>query len=171
MKITAHLAWIAPFLAGYSYAHAEPASLCSAGDTVLFTCQAGRKTVSVCGSRDLSSSSGFLQYRFGNSPRAVELEYPKERGHPKDYFRFKDEGQGAKGSLSNLQFTIGAYTYTVYRFRHATESEFAGVAVKRGSSPLSFLRCGGAEPTDWLQELYKVGLPEVPDREFIEGPP
>src|SRR5512147_2857202 len=41
----------------------------------LFSCMAGAKTISICGSADLTTSGGLLQYRFG-PPSAAELIYP-----------------------------------------------------------------------------------------------
>src|SRR5713101_6833009 len=58
----------------------QPNSLCATNERIIFSCLVKRpaKIVSVCASKDLTSESGYLQYRFG-LPEKLELEFPKDR--------------------------------------------------------------------------------------------
>lgn len=150
-------------------ASGAPASLCSAEELVVFSCELGRKQVSVCASRDLSASSGYLEYRFGTTLGPMELRFPSGKSHPSKVFRYFDRGEGAKGSLSNLQFGVGDYVYTVYRFRHAFEEEYAGVAVKSAAGKFAYLRCRAATIQDGLQGLEHLKLPVVVEPNFVDG--
>jgi hypothetical protein len=60
-------------------------SFCSTTETVAFACRVGGKLVSVCASKDASSVSGYLQYRFGkpDAEEPLELALPNDRPVPR----------------------------------------------------------------------------------------
>ena len=73
-------------------------SLCTANETVVFTCQAKAKTVSACASHDLGAHSGYLQFRIGTGKR-LEVSYPASRARTANIgtFGFAYVNQGPPG--------------------------------------------------------------------------
>ncbi len=89
-------------------------TLCTADEAVLFSCNTRtNRIVSLCGSKGLTESTGYIQYRYGR-PAKIELVYPSAKVPPKGKFTkdFRDWPRG--GYESSLSFVIGHYTYTVY---------------------------------------------------------
>lgn len=118
-------------------------TLCGADETPLFSCTVdfnhavggkllgGKKTVSVCASPDLSSSSGYIKYLFGRSKQNVELTYPTDTQHPGQRFKFFRDGS-AKSSVEQLSFSNGVFSYIVFVERAVFEWNGSGVLVKKG---------------------------------------
>lgn len=65
-------------LTSVSMAHEK--TLCNTSEVIVFNCSLTRneKIVSLCASRQLTNSVGYVQYRFG-TPKHTELEFPSER--------------------------------------------------------------------------------------------
>jgi hypothetical protein len=134
-------------------------NLCVANEKPLFSCTSGDKTLSVCASLDLSNTSGYLHYRFGESPQHIELSYPKVADSPQKHFRLFTDGS-AKASSEQLSFRSGAFTYTVYSYRAAFDFNGSGVFVKSKGKLLANFSCGQERPSpDDLYTLLDVGLP------------
>lgn len=90
-------------------------SLCSPSEKVLFSCEIGRKVLSVCGSRDLDDTQGVMQYRFG-TPDKLDLAYPEKPTHPSKAFKSNRLYSAVEQALiMELSFKRGDVTYTVYR--------------------------------------------------------
>ena len=95
-------------------ADAPTPSHCSASEAVLFSCRikGSAKILSLCGSRQLSKDTGYLQYRFG-PPKAVELAFPKERENSLSqflylhYFRYQVD-------QTSVSFRNSGYTYSIH---------------------------------------------------------
>lgn len=151
-----------------SYA-APPPLLCLKEEKILFSCRVGAKIAALCGSSDLTSTTGYLQYRFGKTKHEPELIFPKSKTHPKNHFRYSEGVGGGRGSMSNLQFEVGAYTYTVYLFRHAVAEQYAGIAFRRGHAPLKFVACRETD-VDELQQLSYLSIPPIDESQFTFGP-
>ena len=91
-------------------------SHCSASEKAIFNCRIkdSSKIVSLCGSSDLSSKKGYLQYRFGR-PGNVELQFPKNKQGSQDrfrwahYFRFQVD-------RTEVSFNNGGYKYTLFHY-------------------------------------------------------
>jgi hypothetical protein len=64
---------------------AAPRYLCQSNEKVVFGCTAGDKMLSLRASPKFTSTSGYMQYRFG-TPTKIELTYPEARKPPKGYF-------------------------------------------------------------------------------------
>ncbi|HEX3635693.1 MAG TPA: hypothetical protein VHV99_09430 [Paraburkholderia sp.] len=134
-------------------------SLCSADETVFFSCAVknGEKVVSLCGTKGLSRNQGYLQYRFGRSSH-IELEYPKAREDTRRAFSYAHYFR-ALVDLSEISFTIDKYRYSI--FDHAdSESKpatrEAGVRVTASNDDsTTTLVCRGA-PTSRLAALANV---------------
>lgn len=123
--------------------------------------------ISVCGSKDLSSSSGYLQYRFGVRGGTPELMFPAEVKHPKGLFEFGNEGFGAKSSTRNLKFKIGKHGYVVYSSTYVYGTDAAGVASVVEGSPIRRTACLADIRQDDLYLLQDLGLPEINGNNFV----
>jgi hypothetical protein len=132
--------------------------LCRASERPVFSCSTGRKTISVCASRDLSASAGNLTYRFGRSRQNVELSYPADKEHPRQHFRFGYSAY-AKGCSEQLSFTVGAITYMVFVERSVFDWNGSGVIVKSGDREVARLDCNHDPEPDDLYALKDLGMP------------
>ena len=156
---------------GAPMAHAETAS-CTSVETTVFACRIGKKSVSVCAAQYVSATNGHIQYKYSDSSGKAELIYPNDQRPPGAIFRFSDVGSGAKGSLSNLQFTADSFTYTVYRHRHAIAAyEYAGIAIRDVGGNVTYLKCQPKGIKDGLQKLAHIGLLELPEQSVDWGSP
>lgn len=79
-------------------------TLCSVDEEIVFSCETTRKLYEICASRDLTSTSGYMQYRAG-SKNKVEFVYPKQRIAPAGKFLFSLLPRGAQISFQNGEFT------------------------------------------------------------------
>ncbi len=128
------------------WAQAPAASLCLAGEPVVFACRVEGKLVSLCRA---PSSDGGLHYRFG-LPAALELEYPAPGQRARAAFKVGSTPL-IGGGITSVAFARGGYTYTLYsrigRADDGTTPEFEdGLTVERRGKTLRHLRCedGGA---------------------------
>ncbi len=72
-------------------------SLCTANETIVFTCAAKEKIVSACASNDISAHGGYLQFRIGTAKAMVS--YPASRARKSNIgtFGYAYVGQGPPG--------------------------------------------------------------------------
>lgn len=112
-------------------------SLCEAQEQVVWSCRAGRRTISICASRDLDETQGYAQYRIGR-PGALEMEYPATRVHPRGRFTYTLYAQGNQ----TLDFSNGGYDYRVFEDLRSRED---GVYVERNGGEVSQITCDGGE--------------------------
>lgn len=68
---------------------ANTSSLCEAGELTLWSCtvKKNKKTASLCGSKGLSATSGYVQYRYGKVGH-VELVFPNTHENTQKQFRY-----------------------------------------------------------------------------------
>jgi len=149
------------FFASVSVAWASPRSLCSSEEEIVFTCSIGKKTASVCSSRDLSRTSGYVQYRFGASARALDLIYPQEKVGPITRFSYGYDGS-AKSSLRNLHFFSSGYSYNIYVQSAAFDENGAGIIVRSLSGKATRLKCKEEMPPAEFDKIRKLGLRTLP---------
>lgn len=90
-----------------SIASAQVKSLCEKGENTVWSCQSGKKIYSICASRDLTGTIGYLQYRAGTLEK-TEFKFPAELQHPKGRFEY---GLLAHGAY--LSFKNGHYSYEI----------------------------------------------------------
>jgi len=89
------------------------ANLCQADENIIFSCETEHnKLLSVCGSKQLSSSPGYLQYRFGQ-PDKIELTYPATQVLPASAFQGRAQMFSGGGAVY-LRFKIKEYDYILY---------------------------------------------------------
>jgi hypothetical protein len=138
-------------------------NLCAPDELVVFSCRIGDKAVSVCRSADASSSSGYLQYRFGSlvSGAAPELALPEGRSIPPNSAH-GDIDAFAGGGGSWLRFSNGPTTYTVYTGigkwgPDGAIREKAGIFIARDGQRLARIECNDKPASevsrDWLDKM------------------
>ncbi len=91
----------------------ESKYLCAKGEAVVFGCDIGRKQVSLCASKDLSATSGYLQYRFGRFGH-LELVHPAAKVSPSGKFFLSHVGFPG-GGATRIRFTVGKYDYILFQ--------------------------------------------------------
>lgn len=143
---------------------AVEAGNCELPQRSLFSCSTGTKTISVCGSRDLTASSGLLQYRFGR-PAAVELSYPPAGA---DWRKIARGGtlmfSGGGGAF--LAFTNAPYRYIVYSATGRGWGSKAGVVVEKDGKQIASLVCKGKATSDLGPDLFSKAGIKVADDSF-----
>lgn len=150
------------------------ASLCAPSEDVVFSCPTGKKVVSVCASKNLSSTTGWAQYRFGVPGSAPEITLPVGQVHPtKVSYGATESFSGGGGAW--LRFKNGPTSYVVFTGigkwgpKGQTLSK-AGVVVEQNQKQTAFLSCSTKETSelgpDWFS---KAGI--VPNsKEFFDFP-
>ncbi|GAB3427693.1 hypothetical protein NX773_00265 [Massilia solisilvae] len=134
------------------------AQLCTPDEAVVFSCQVGAKTVSLCRPQGVR---GQLAYRFGGRD-GVEMSFPRAGTRAAGAGRF---GLATTplfgGGVTRVVFDRGGYRYEVYsKSARADDAERTpyvedGVIVRRGGKTMWHLVCedGGAgfrEELGWL---------------------
>jgi hypothetical protein len=116
-------------------------SHCTGQEQVIFSCSVGEKIVSVCASKNISPTNGYLQYRFGK-PNAPELIFPSSTKPS-----FPRSGIQARtlmfsgGGGSYLRFINRKYNYIVYTAIGKGWGAKDGVWVEKDGKPIADLRC------------------------------
>ena len=133
-------------------------TLCAADEQVIFSCPIKRpaKLVSLCASKDLTKTKGYLQYRFG-LPGTVELEFPKTRESTQVAFKYKHYFR-AQVDSTEISFTNAGYEYTVvddYNGEEKPAVSMQGVTVTPSS--------GGKEVTLACRERAKANFSQLAD--------
>ena len=121
---------------------------CGATETTVFACSTGKKTITVCASRDLSSNAGQLTYRLTPIDGSVEMTYPNPPQHPNVAFKVGLLRFTGDKTLSFLSFDKGSYRYVIYA---ADGKAFydKGVAVEQGGKKVASLKCQGDAEVNW----------------------
>ncbi|SDW49077.1 hypothetical protein SAMN05421783_104237 [Thiocapsa roseopersicina] len=137
-------------------------SHCSSGELVVFSCDTGKKTVSVCASPDLSARGGWVEYRFG-PVGAPELVFPAARSHPRHVVQAGTWGFSGGGGAF-MQFSKAPYAYTVYTAIGKGWGEKSGVAVLKNGKRIANLPCLGPVQSELGPDLFgRAGLDDQPD--------
>lgn len=87
---------------------AEGASHCTSQEKSVWACTAKNKVYELCSSKELTRSSGYLQYRAGRIGK-VEFSYPANPVHPRGYFHHVLYARNAA-----MVFTNGGYEYQLF---------------------------------------------------------
>lgn len=146
------------FILASSSVHSQ--THCNDTETNLFSCEIGKKTLSVCGSKDLDEVKGSMQYRFGTSEK-LDLVYPEKNEHPKKFFRSNRLYSSAEQSLiQELQFKKSNTAYTVYTQDIKGKLE-AGVVVTTNKKDIS-LKCKSLNgTTDFTTKVNELNLDPI----------
>ena len=116
----------------------QTGTLCEKGERVIFSCPVRRpaKIVSLCASKNLTSETGYLQYRFG-LPGKIELEFPKERTGTQQKFQYTHYFR-AQFDLTEISFTNDGYQYEItddYNGEEKPAQTIQGVSVTAPGKP------------------------------------
>ena len=116
----------------------QTGTLCEKGERVIFSCPVKRpaKIVSLCASKDLTSETGYLQYRFG-LPGKIELEFPKDRTGTQQKFQYTHYFR-AQVDLTETSFASNGYEYQItddYNGEEKPAQTIQGVGVTAPGKP------------------------------------
>ena len=133
-------------------------SLCKAGEAVVFSCNTGKKLISVCASENLAANAGYVQYRFGTKEK-LELSFPDNEFHPGLYATGGNLMYSGGGG-AYMRFNNGAYSYVVYS-GIGKGWEKQGVAVEKNGKLLSNIPCKEPSVEGFGSEFFTTnGIPE-----------
>lgn len=155
-------------------------SHCLPEEETVFSCAAGNKVISICASKDISTTSGYMQYRFG-ALNAVEITIPETKEHPKKNVEAGTFSTANGGRTGHIRFKKGEYGYVVYwaevRGEYSADGTrgweyYQGVVVEYKGKKIANIKCPSPskkEPDD--EYLFsKVGLTKSDDLVYYEVP-
>jgi hypothetical protein len=149
-------------------ANARITSLCASDETVIFSCILGNKTASLCASKDLIATKGYLYYAYGK-PDAIELSVP-EKSFTGRQSLTRGNIAYSGGGTDYVRVRKGAFSYVVYSgIGKGWEQE--GVVVQKDGKTISSHICPASVsalgPDGW-QPVYGANL--KPDTSDFEVP-
>lgn len=124
-------------------------SLCTQGEVTEWSCTAKGKIYSLCSSKNLSPTTGYMQYRAGTSSK-TEFTFPEHSEQPKGYFRLGLLPRGAR-----LTFSNAGYEYAIYEPLIGPTL----IDVVKSQSPVALVTCSSATDTLTLtttQERFRL---------------
>lgn len=101
-------------------------TLCKNNEQVIFSCQTGKKIISVCSSKPVTAHTGYVQYRFGKKD-ALEFVYPSLLLPPYDNFHQLTERYATASGYTHLRFKNASHTYIVYHQLVSSIGEYGGM--------------------------------------------
>lgn len=116
--------------------------LCAKDEVTVWSCTTEAKVYSLCASRDLSPTAGYLQYRAGRNSRR-EFAFPDPPAHPKGRFLLRLAPRGAALSFSN-----GDYEYWIYEPLAGSTT----IEVSKSGAAIGTVTCGWSSDTLTLTE-------------------
>jgi hypothetical protein len=161
MRFVFGLSFIAMASASWPCFAAAP-SLCKADELTVFSCSTGAHTASICASKEISKSSGTMQYRYGKGDK-LDLVYPDPAAKPADIFTSGTLSFSGGGGAW-LRFDKAPYRYTIFTAignwgRSGGKAEAQGVAVQKDGKEFANFPCRGAVTSEIGPELFdKLGL-------------
>lgn len=139
-------------------ANATP-TLCEPSEIVYFSCRTQAKILSLCASKDLSRSKGYLQFRQGQKG-SVTQTFPATKQHPENLFS-NTRDYFTDGVEYALRFKADELSYAVYEtITFPTPARNArhqfGLRVAKGDTVIRDIPCRPANP----QTVYYFDLKE-----------
>lgn len=113
-------------------------SYCHKSETVIFSCEASTKLLSLCASKDLSQPESYLKFRI--SKAKLVKEYPPRYSRPNEYFKFF-ESTFAKGGTEAVSFWEGYKRYSLFSTTSVYGYNGAGLIVNENNKQILFLKC------------------------------
>ncbi|WP_228136050.1 hypothetical protein [Xanthomonas sp. NCPPB 1128] len=83
--------------------------LCGKEELTLWTCQTRKRVFSLCSSKAVNRTSGYLQYRASEGGKLV-LQYPAEKKPPTGLFTYRSFLNGN----ASIEFSNGGYRYSLF---------------------------------------------------------
>jgi hypothetical protein len=152
-------------------ASAGISQLCQPSEAVVFSCPVkGQRTVSICASKPLTATEGYLQYRFGKGEKS-EIALPKDASGSANW-RKEVAGRSlmfAGGGGAYLRFANQSFSYVVYTAIGRGWGEKQGLFVLKDGQMISNLKCTGKHQSQMGLALFEqAGIAE--DSEELELP-
>lgn len=147
----------------------ENNSLCRSNEQTLFTCPTkSNKIASICASKNLSATSGYMQYRFGQ-PQNIELSYPSEQTPPNKAFMGRSQMFSGGGGIY-LRFSKNNDDYILYS-GIGKGWEINGIILLQNGKFISYIPCINQPISEITpQQLENLNIPHDPDnQEFFPG--
>ena len=144
---------------------AAPAGLCTAAEQTLFQCSvAGGATIAVCGSKDLSATTGYLQFRMTSNDGKPPAALPDDR--VRDQFRSYETAATlmfSGGGGAYIRFGTDDNPFVVYTAIGRGFDE-SGAAIESGGKLLTAMKCTDDPHSQLGPDLFSAaGLPEGQD--------
>ncbi len=134
-------------------------SHCTAAEETVFSCDLGKKVVSVCASKPLTTDSGYLQYRYGMLGKP-ELLFPQTSVSPKKVIQARTL-MFAGGGGAYLRFNSGSTSYIVYSAIGQGWGTKDGVAVEQNGKTKTHWECKNIPTANMGEYLFtRAGLSE-----------
>ncbi|MBB6368860.1 hypothetical protein FHR56_004041 [Xanthomonas sacchari] len=122
--------------------------LCEKEELTLWTCQTRKRVFSLCSSKLVNRTSGYLQYRASEGGKLV-LHYPAEKKPPTGFFSYRSFLNGN----ASIEFSNGGYRYSLFDpLRSASSISVSGPGA---SDKTTQIACG---PNQTLQLNYTMRL-------------
>jgi hypothetical protein len=143
-----------------SNAHAAPPTHCLSHETTIFSCSSGHKIASICASKDLSPTTGTLQYRFGTShSRSLDLSLPSSPAHPQTFAKGASLAFSGGGGAF-LRLRSSDYAYVAYTgIGKGWQKD--GIAVERNGKLIANFPCTSEVKSSIGDSFFShAGIPE-----------
>lgn len=142
---------------------AEAPSYCGADETIIFSCDLGSHTASVCASRDSGPGEASLQYRFGHLDKVL-VNYPPEGTPPGAVFSSGMISYPAGASIW-LRFTREAVRNTVFiavgDWIPGRVDLIGGIVAETEGKPPEVMACRGKPTYDMHMTFFReIGITE-----------
>ncbi|MDB5207303.1 MAG: hypothetical protein JWR72_2378 [Flavisolibacter sp.] len=104
--------------------------LCKSNEFVVFSFSTkANKTASLCVTKKITTTSGYLIYRFGTKAKN-ELTFPSDTLNSFSQFSFAHYNRGggkqnAAMNINSFRFTNGGYTYTLYENWNSEDDRYS----------------------------------------------
>ena len=130
-----------------AYSHEYPGSpLCAKDEITLWSCSAGKREYSLCSSRVVNRTEGYMQYRAAKAGKTV-FTYPAAKRPPAGAFTYTSYANGN----ASVEFVNEGYHYTL---ADPLRSE-SSILVEAPSGKTTEVTCGGNQT---LQVNYTMRL-------------
>jgi hypothetical protein len=87
----------------------QKSTLCNNEEIALWNCKIKTRSYSLCSSKIVTRTLGYMQYRASNRGK-VEFTYPPMKVPPKGYFLYNSSANGD----ASIEFTSKGYSYTLF---------------------------------------------------------
>jgi hypothetical protein len=126
----------------------QQSPLCAKDEITLWSCETGKRAYSLCSSRTVTRTTGYMQYRAASAGKVV-FTYPAEKKPPLGSFVYNSFGNGN----ASIEFTNNGYGYTL--FDPLREGSSIRVSPPAPSGKPTEIKCGGNQT---LQVNYTMRL-------------
>ena len=140
--------------------------LCKDEESTLFSCDTeNNKVISFCENKD-----GTLSYKYGTSER-IELEYSSIKDkNINNYFKYNNLKKYLNEipDFYEVEFNIGKYTYTLYKYLSRFNINHSGVYVEKEGKKVALIQCVNPEEDNYnklnlLSSKYKMPENDLKD--------